>query len=233
MVYSASLPYGARVKLPLVAKVNSPIKEEGKYYPGFKKVIGFFSQYMELATLYKAKAVIAVSKFSHDVLLSEYNADSTVVPDGVDSSFFSPDKDEGKPVVAFPRRRDPRKNLEAIEATELYLAGRVEYCHEPQRADIFFAPSFSEGFDISLLEAMSSGCACLASDIPAHRELIREGVDGWLFTDKEDMKEKLDMLVEEPRLRKMFGKFAREKALGYSWETCAEKTEKVFVGALA
>ena len=233
LVYCVSLPYGARVELPMVAKSNSPLKEENRYNSGFKKVKGFIGQYYELATAKKAKAIISVSQTTHDILLDEYGIDSTVIPDGVDLEVFHPDKDEGRPLMAVPRRRERRKNLKAIEEAELYTAGRVEWVHEPQKADIFFAPSFSEGFDISLLEAMASGCACLASDIPAHRELIREGVDGYLFQTEEAMKIGLDLLIDSKELRAMLGGYARKKAEQYPWSRSAEMLEKVFEGALS
>ncbi len=233
LVYCVSLPYGARVKLPMVSKSNSPLKEEARYYSGFKRLKGFIGQYYEIATAKKSRAVISVSQTTHDILLNEYNIQSTVIPDGVDLEVFRPDKDEGKPLIARPRRNDPRKNMEAVRMAEDYIGDRATWVIEPQKADIFFAPSFSEGFDISLLEAMASGCACLASDIPAHRELVRQGVDGYLFQNEHDMKKILDMLIESKELRSMLGAFARVKAEQYPWSRSAEMLEKVFEGALS
>ena len=40
LVEAMSLHYGAKVRLPMVARCNSPLKEEGKYYRGFKKLKG-------------------------------------------------------------------------------------------------------------------------------------------------------------------------------------------------
>ena len=106
-----------------------------------------------------------------------------------------------------------------------------DYVYSLNLAWIFISASRSEGFDISLLEAMGSGCACLASDIPAHRELIREGVDGYLFKDEAELKKELDLLIESKELRTMLGRYARTKAEGYSWDRTAELTEKVFESA--
>ena len=79
-----------------------------------------------------------------------------------------------------------------------------------------------------LLEAMASGCASLVSDIPAHRELLREGVDGLIFKDEAGMKGGLDLLIHSKELRNMLGSYARKKAENYPWSRSAELLEKVF-----
>lgn len=48
-------------------------------------------------------------------------------------------------------------------------------------ADCIVHPSLCEGMPNVVLEAFALGRPCLASDIPVHRELIEEGVNGWLF----------------------------------------------------
>lgn len=47
---------------------------------------------------------------------------------------------------------------------------------------IFLTSSHSEGFGSYLLEAMSAGCAAIASDIPVYRELVRDGENGIFIT---------------------------------------------------
>jgi glycosyltransferase involved in cell wall biosynthesis len=56
--------------------------------------------------------------------------------------------------------------LEDVMAEEL----RVLYA----QAKLTVCPSFGEGFDFSGVEAMRSGCAVAASDIPVHREVFGE-----------------------------------------------------------
>ncbi|MBN2414631.1 glycosyltransferase [bacterium] len=45
---------------------------------------------------------------------------------------------------------------------------------------IFISLTSSDGAPLSLLEAMYAGCICIASDIPAHREWLRDGESGFL-----------------------------------------------------
>lgn len=41
-------------------------------------------------------------------------------------------------------------------------------------SDVFLFPSFTEGFSLSLLEAMASGIPCIASDVGANREMLND-----------------------------------------------------------
>ncbi|WP_457637645.1 glycosyltransferase family 4 protein [Oceanithermus sp.] len=47
-------------------------------------------------------------------------------------------------------------------------------------ADLLFFPTFGENQSLATLEAMASGLPVLTSDIPAQRELVDDGVEGWL-----------------------------------------------------
>jgi glycosyltransferase involved in cell wall biosynthesis len=50
-------------------------------------------------------------------------------------------------------------------------------------ADLYISPSHVDGSSVSLMEALACGLPCLVSDIPANREWVEEGVNGWLFRD--------------------------------------------------
>ena len=51
------------------------------------------------------------------------------------------------------------------------------------RADLYVSPSHVDGSSVSLMEAMATGTPPLVSDIPANREWVSEGENGWLFRD--------------------------------------------------
>jgi glycosyltransferase involved in cell wall biosynthesis len=40
-----------------------------------------------------------------------------------------------------------------------------------------------DGSSVSLMEALACGLPCLVSDIPANKEWVFEGQNGWLFPD--------------------------------------------------
>ncbi|HKT21432.1 MAG TPA: glycosyltransferase family 4 protein, partial [Nitrososphaerales archaeon] len=137
-------------------------------------------------------------------------------------------------------RNDPRKNLPLTMEAVVHARGRVEpllalgdvpapQVEEWYRiAEIFVTTSHSEGFNLTLLQGMAAGCACIASDIPAHRELLEDGKEGLLFDSPESMKLKIDAVIADPELRARLGAAARSKSLSYTWRRTAELTAGVY-----
>ncbi|GAB4488801.1 MAG: hypothetical protein OHK0031_12600 [Anaerolineales bacterium] len=52
-----------------------------------------------------------------------------------------------------------------------------------QMADLYISPSHVDGSSVSLMEALACGLPCLVSDIPANKEWVQDGYNGWLFPD--------------------------------------------------
>ncbi len=50
-------------------------------------------------------------------------------------------------------------------------------------ADLYISPSHVDGSSVSLMEALACGLPALVSDIPANKEWVAEGFNGWLFPD--------------------------------------------------
>jgi len=94
---------------------------------------------------------------------------------------------------------------------------------------IFVQPSEIEGLPISLLEAMSYGNCCLASDIPENREAL-DGC-GYFFKNKDyrDLKRMLQLLLESPSLieekRRIAPFYVQER---YSWDKIADQFELLY-----
>lgn len=83
--------------------------------------------------------------------------------------------------------------------------------------DIVVVPSENEAFSLSLVEAMSAGCAVVASAAGALREIVRHEKTGLLFpvNDYAQMLNSLKRLLDDQALRKTLGEnasiFARER----------------------
>ena len=78
--------------------------------------------------------------------------------------------------------------LEDVPAPEL----RLLYKHA--RATI--CPSFAEGFDLSGVEAMRSGGAVVASDIPVHREIYANGAEYFNPYSADDLQRAIRQIID-------------------------------------
>lgn len=79
-----------------------------------------------------------------------------------------------------------------------------------RRIDIFVLPSVSESFPNSLLEAMASGCASVATRVGGIPELIDEGETGLLFANRNaaELAAHLERLITDASLRQRLGRTA-------------------------
>lgn len=99
------------------------------------------------------------------------------------------------------------------------------------KTDIFVLPSYSEGLSNSLMEAMASGCACVASDVGGNRFLIENAVSGFLFPagDREMLKAHIRRLIADGVKRKSLGDGARKQIeKHFSWKVVEKKYVKLF-----
>jgi glycosyltransferase involved in cell wall biosynthesis len=81
------------------------------------------------------------------------------------------------------------------------------------QAQIVCLPTYyGEGLPKSLLEAGASGCAIVTTDIAGCREVVRDGVTGWLvpIRDAAALATALREAIERPELRQQYGASVRE-----------------------
>ena len=101
-------------------------------------------------------------------------------------------------------------------------------------SDIFVLPSYSEGLSNALMEAMSSSCACIATDVGGNAFLIQNAVSGFLFTpgDREALRAHIRRLLEDKAKRRSLGDAARKRIEEtFSWEVVGKKYEALFTEA--
>jgi glycogen(starch) synthase len=79
-------------------------------------------------------------------------------------------------------------------------------------ADVFVAPSRFESFGLVLIEAMRHGAPVIASDIGGMREIINDGVDGYLVKvdDAAQLAIRLKFLIENQSVRLKIGESSRQ-----------------------
>ena len=78
---------------------------------------------------------------------------------------------------------------------------------EYRNAEVFVLSSRNEGFGLVLIEAMSQGCACLASDYKGRQaEIITHGYNGEIIDhdDVEAMAKGIENIIKNPDFRKKY-----------------------------
>lgn len=102
-------------------------------------------------------------------------------------------------------------------------------------ADLFVLPSYSEGLPKVVIEAMGHSCPVVVSDIPAHRELIDDGVTGLTFEtgNVNQLTRKITLALDDDALRKRLSTNARNTVEGrYTWADVAERLDSVYRAVL-
>jgi glycosyltransferase involved in cell wall biosynthesis len=97
-------------------------------------------------------------------------------------------------------------------------------------SDVFVLPSLSEGFPVTVVEAMASELPIVATNIRGLREIIKDGENGFLVEPKnpEQIAEKVLLLLEDDELRARISRNNKEKAKQYSWENIVERLEEIY-----
>jgi sugar transferase (PEP-CTERM/EpsH1 system associated) len=137
----------------------------------------------------------------------------------------------------------PERAVLAALAESLGIASRVHFlghCNEVDRVlpafDLFVLPSFSEGMSNTLLEAMAAGVAPVASDVGGNREIVRDGIDGFLFPndDQAALASRLVALCADEPARTRLGAAARERAReAFDIRTMIARYERLYERVLA
>ena len=131
------------------------------------------------------------------------------------------------------------KELQA-EIEKVGLHERIVFVGEQNFSDIpkifsalslVVALSDNEGFGLTILEAMSSGSAVLASEAGAWPEVVREGKDGYVVpvNDLPAVVNKMDLLLSDQEQLTQMGSNGRERVLEhYSVEREAKQLVNFF-----
>jgi glycosyltransferase involved in cell wall biosynthesis len=102
-------------------------------------------------------------------------------------------------------------------------------------ADVFILPSLVEGLSLSLLEAMASGLACLATDAGADGEALEGGAGIVLNTQRvrSQLQTLLPLFCDHPELAMILGQKARQRAIDrYTLSQNITELEKLYAEVL-
>jgi glycosyltransferase involved in cell wall biosynthesis len=143
-------------------------------------------------------------------------------------------RDEHLIVVGLGRLEQELKAL----ASNLGLRGHVHFTHSIPRtgpyfaaADVFVFPSLVEGLPVAVLEAMSASLPVIASDIPPHLEVLRDGQTGMIVPrgSVAHLAQAMDAMRKDDELRRTMSKAARDEAVSrFSTDVIVPQWEAVY-----
>lgn len=93
--------------------------------------------------------------------------------------------------------------------------------------DIYTTCSLWEGFDLPIAEAHSFERPTLCYDIGAHPEISQNGKTGFVVKNRKEFSEKLEILINNSKLRKEMGQNAGEFAGKFTWENSVKQYHQI------
>lgn len=145
---------------------------------------------------------------------------------------------KNKQDVEFILYGDGNQKEELIQVSAGLVGSKIRFMGEATReelaksipfSDVFVLPSLNEGMSNSLLEAMASGLAIIATDVGGTKELVDDS--NGIVVEKEksnDILEALNMLYEDRDLLESMGKSSRRKAESMNWKSMANEYVKLY-----
>ncbi|MFA5173420.1 MAG: glycosyltransferase [Candidatus Paceibacterota bacterium] len=136
-------------------------------------------------------------------------------------------------IVGSGKLKDKLENFAEEKNVSVNFLGIIPNNSLPEtlnRYEIFILPSLYEGMPKTLLEAMSCGLACVATDVPGSREVISDNFNGLLSEiSPESLREKIKELAVNAELQKKLGKNARRFVLeNFSLSTQIDKEISIY-----
>lgn len=188
-----------------------------------------------------------------DVFISEFskkawNIDGTIIHHGIDTDTFAPrDNDKSNTVLTVANdfiNRDYCLNYSGWKRVTNGLNTRVvgdtkglsspassidELVNEYNQCSVYFNSSTLSPIPTSLLEAMSCGCAVVSTATCMIPEIIKNGYNGYISNNEEELAYYLKLVIQDETMRKELGKNARQTILDkFSEPTFIDKWNKLF-----
>lgn len=195
--------------------------------------------------LLRRAVVTAVSRTAAEAIPEAWGP-VEVIPNAIDAGSYDLDEERLGLRVAFLGRDEPRKGLDVLlEAWPLVRAevpdaelvvmgaersdlipgvqflGRVSGADKKRvlaSASVFVAPNMrGESFGIVVAEGMAAGCAIVASDIRAFRDVAGDNARYVAPGDAGDLARAIVALLAEPATARMLGDASRVRARMFDW----------------
>lgn len=173
--------------------------------------------------------VIMVSRMLRDKGVNEYVEAARLISknDKTTNFVLVGDVDEGNPTSITHKQLNEWNQ----ESNVKWLGARTDIATLFSNSHIACLPSYREGLPKSLIEAAASGLPIVTTDVPGCREIVVEGVNGFLVParDSAQLAMAIQKLIENPILRLKMGANNRQKAeLEFANEIIIQQTHSVY-----
>ena len=135
----------------------------------------------------------------------------------------------------FPRLQEFVSSRSALHERVRFLGDSRQVPELLQTMDVYVLPSIFEGISNSLLEAMASGLAVIASQAGGNPEVVVDGQSGFLFPvgNDEQLAEQLLLLCEDSEARRGLGTRAFQRIKeAFSMESMVTQYQRLYTGVL-
>jgi len=130
----------------------------------------------------------------------------------------------------------PRADLVGNERQRQAGINHVPSCRHDEignylaQATVFIAPSDYETFGTSVLEAMAAGVPIVAANLDVYRDRLVHGENAFLVTGDSvrEYCDHIEVLLDDPSLRKRFSSRTRERARSFELNRVAERYMDVY-----
>ncbi len=209
------LKYAKKLRIPCLLTTHAPFLEKGIRSTILESIVRLYDLTLGRYSLKKYDKVIAITKWEISILKKLKANNITYIPNGIPDEFFKARNKRGSGIL-YLGRISPIKNLEILNELEnVKLVGPIEgnynkkLKHKVEKpvydlkkkidiynnCKIFILPSKREGMPQSLIEAMSLKKIVIGSDIIGIKEIINDNVNGFIFKDVNDLKEKVNFAM--------------------------------------
>jgi glycosyltransferase involved in cell wall biosynthesis len=118
------------------------------------------------------------------------------------------------------------------ELDDLYARASIYWHATGLGEDLDQDPERAEHFGITTVEAMSAGAVPIVIRAGGQLEIVREGIDGFLFADTDGLVARTGQIIDDPELRERLAAAASERALIFGREAFERRLRAMVVEVL-